>query len=65
MQNNNESEQNKKIVFAGLLVSVIKIFIVLVITFTFIFYIVEPPDTHSFFTQNTQSDTITRTVEPA
>lgn len=65
MQNNNTTEQNKNNIFSGLLVSVIKIFIVLVITLTFVFYIVEPPDTHSFFTQNTQSDTITRTVEPA
>ena len=64
MQDKNETQRTHKNIFSGLLISVIKILVVLMITITFVFYITQPPETHSFFTQNTQSDTITRTVEP-
>ncbi len=60
----NSGDQYEKSAFAGLVVSVAKIFVVLVITMTFVIYIATPPDTRSFFSQSTQSDTIVRTVQP-
>ncbi len=50
--------------FSGIVISVVKIFIVLVITITFFLYIATPPGTQSFFTNSAQSDTIVRTVDP-
>lgn len=51
-------------VFSDIVISVVKIFIVLVITVAFALYIATPPGTQSFFTNNTQSDTIVREVDP-
>jgi len=65
MQNNEAVRKSGTGAFTELVISVVKIFIVLVITLTVIFYIANPPGTRSFFTNSTQSDTIVRTVIPA
>lgn len=64
MQHKNEHIRSGSCGFSGIVVSVVKIFIVLVITLTFVLYIATPPDTRSFFNASTQSDTIVRTVNP-
>lgn len=61
---NNIEQQNKINIFAGLLVSITKIFLVFVVTLTFIMYIVAPPFSHAFFTHSMQSNTIVRTIDP-
>lgn len=64
MQNSIADKNSGSSAFSGLIISIVKIFIVLVITLTFILYIATPPDTRSFFNASTQSDTIVRTVNP-
>jgi len=63
-KNIGQDEQNTKSVFAGLLISITKIFLVFIVTLTFVLYISSPPFSHAFFTQNTQSYTIVRTIQP-
>jgi len=60
----DSAQINKNRVFLGLLVSITKIFLVFIVTMTFIMYIVAPPFSHAFFTHDMQSNTIVRTVEP-
>ncbi len=62
MQNKKTYRDTSAGGFSGIVVSIVKIFIVLVITMAFVSYIATPPGTRSFFTNSAQSDTIVRTV---
>jgi hypothetical protein len=64
LKKNESGDKNTKSIFTGLLISVIKIFLVFVVTLTFILYIASPPFSHAFFTHNAQSYTIVRTIQP-